>query len=229
MNLENFDMAQLTEIGRVKNGVIYKDAKGNKLVRIDNVRVSFPYLGTPSEDESDDGDVKKSWRITGMLFKKTHVEVKDAVKAIFNEIMAANDTKVPTTNWALVDGDGEKYQEEKYEMNHGHWLLSAKDHTRKPPVRNQRGELVESIDKIDDMIYGGCWCNILVRPWYFSGKTKNSKKTYPKRMLCGLEGVQFLKDDEPFGQGRIDESNAWDNVETAGSGGDGMGGDDDGL
>jgi hypothetical protein len=219
-------MSKLEEIKRVKNGVLYKDAKGVKFVRVDNVRLSFPFVGTPGEDEDDDGNTKKAWRATGMLPKTTHVEVKDMIKAVFAELMTTNDVKVPSANWALSDGDGDKHEEHP-EM-HGHWLLSAKEGQRKPPCRDQKGELIEDITKIDDKFYGGCWANILVRPWYFDGRTKNSKKTYPKRLLCGLSGVQFVRDDTPFGQGRVDESDAWDEV--AGDGGDGMGGgDDDGL
>ena len=47
------------------------------------------------------------------------------------------------------------------------------------------------------MIYAGCWVNILIRPWW-----QNSAK-WGKRVNAGLTAVQFVRDDEPFGQGRI--------------------------
>ena len=48
------------------------------------------------------------------------------------------------------------------------------------------------------MIYGGCWVNILVRPWFQNNK-------YGKRVNAGVVAVQFRKDDEPFGSGRISD------------------------
>ena len=67
----------------------------------------------------------------------------------------------------------------------------------------------------------------MLRPWYFNGKAKTSSKSFPKRICCGFTGAQFLKDDKPFGNGRIDDSDAWG--DESGKGGDGMDdGDDDG-
>ena len=66
-----------------------------------------------------------------------------------------------------------------------------------------------SPEEADESFYGGCWGNLLIRPWYFNGKAKGSTKTYPKRICCGYNGVQFLKDDTPFGSGRIDDTAAW--------------------
>lgn len=220
-------MAALKEIKRVKNAIMFQDeASGVKTILLQNVRLSFPFVGKPGVDENETGEKKESWRLMAMLPKATHEEAKNLVKELILELMTKNEVKVPKENWCLTDGDSDKYSEKKYEDMHGHFLVSAKDGQRRPTVRNQKAEVVDDIAKIDNMIYGGCWAHVMIRPWYFNGTTKNSKKTYPKRMLAGLNSLQFVKDDKPFGQGRIDDSDVYSSVDGAGNG---MDDDDDGI
>jgi hypothetical protein len=53
----------------------------------------------------------------------------------------------------------------------------------------------------------GYWYNILIRPWYQDNK-------FGKRLNAGLVGVQFVRKDEPFGMAAIDDSDAWDAVDS---------------
>ena len=223
-------MAALVLLKTVKNskGVVtaklFQDPQSKlKTIYIENVRASFPFVGTAGKDEDDNGNEKESWRILAMLPKETHTEAKELCKEVIKELMAANDVKVPSTEWFIADGDGEKYtSDEKYKAMNGHWLVSAKDARIHPRVYNERGQLMdltdEGLQKIDDKFYGGCWVSVLIRPWYFNGKTKNSSKTYPKRVLAGLSSVQFHHDDTPFGQGRIDDTGIFEAVDGAGNG-----------
>lgn len=219
-------MAALTELKRVKHAVLYEDPSSKtKCILLENVRLSYPFVGTPGEDEDDNGNTKSAYRLVAMLPKSTHTDAKEMVKALIKELMAANDVKVPTEMWFLADGDAEKYEDKKYEAFHGHWLVSAKDAQRRPTARNRKGEVMDDIKKIDDTFFGGVWANVMIRPWYFSGKTKSSAKTYPKRVLAGLQSLQHHHDDKPFGNGRIDDSDVYGAVDGAG---DGMDDDDDG-
>jgi hypothetical protein len=44
----------------------------------------------------------------------------------------------------------------------------------------------------------------------YKRQTKNKPgKKYPKRLCAGFTGVAFMKDDKPFGQGRVDDTEAW--------------------
>jgi hypothetical protein len=47
---------------------------------------------------------------------------------------------------------------------------------------------------------------MLIRPW-----VQNNE--HGKRLNAGLVGAMFVKDDKAFGQGRIDDSGAWDVVD----------------
>lgn len=213
-------MASLEKLKEGKNFIVYKSGD-QKLIKIENIRFSYPHFGEQREDESDTGGTKKSWGGVAMLPKSTHVEAKDAFVAIMNELMAANEVKVPPEYRCIKNGD-----DKDDELMHGHWLISFSDSKVRPSARDERGGLIEGSAAIDEKFYGGCWGSVLLRPWYFNGKAKNSTKTYPKRICCGFTGVQFLKDDKPFGTGRIDDTEAWG---ASGGGDDSMGGDDDGL
>lgn len=205
-------MAERTVVAKVTNAVQYSDGT----IRIDNVRLSYPHLDTPFKSEGDDGNTKETYSLEAMLPKDTHTAAKDLIKKVLNQIQVDNDAKVKTEHWFLKNGDDADKPE--YE---GHFLVKASD-TRRPSVRNRDGSAM-SEREIADRIYGGCWANVLIRPWYFNGKAKNGK-TYPKRLLANLVAVQFVRDDEPFGEGRISDEGVWDAVD----GDDGMG-DDDGL
>lgn len=211
-------MAQLKKIKSVENATLYNDAQGNPLIRIDNCRLSFPFLGTPGEDEDDNGNKKKSWRVVAMMPKDTHEAAHALIEKTIKDLIASNDTKVSPDKWFMTDGD----EKEREEME-GHWCISASDGRIRPTARNRRQEVMDDIAKIDEMFYGGCWAHVLIRPWYFAGKTKNSPKTFPKRISAGLNAVMFAKDDKPFGSGRIDDEDAWDGIESSDDD------DDDGL
>lgn len=195
-------MAALEVKKRVSNAVLYT----NGMIRIDNVRVSFPHLDKPYVGERDDGSSKAFFGIVGMLPKKTHVAAKDLIVEAINALLAAqpDNPKVSADKKFIRNGDDSDREEYA-----GHWTVSARE-SRRPAVRNQRGELILDEAKIADMIYGGCYCNILIRPWYQDGQKVG--KGYGKRVNAGLVGVQFVRDGEPFGEARIDDTDAWEDV-----------------
>lgn len=223
-------MASLEKVKSGKNYIVYT-SDGQKLIKIENVRFSYPYFGKQREDDQDDGEKKLSWGGVAMLPKSTHVEAKEAFVEIMNEILAAqpNDKggkgiKIEPQYKCIKNGD-----DKDDETMHGHWLISFSEAgKRRPAARDVNGGLIVEEAEIDAKFYGGCWGSVLLRPWFFNGKSKKSTKTFPKRICSGFTGVQFLKDDTPFGNARIDDTEAWGSAEGASSGGnDAM--DDDGL
>jgi hypothetical protein len=214
-------MASLDKIKQGTNFIVYKNGD-QKLIKIENIRFSYPHFGEAREDERDDGTRKKAWQGVAMLPKSTHVAAKDAFVEIMRELEAANEVRVPPEYKCIKNGD-----DKDEELMHGHWLISFSEAGKnRPSARNQKGEVIADISEVDDKFYGGCWGSVLLRPWYFNGTAKNSTKKYPKRICCGYNGVQFLRDDEPFGNGRIDDTEAWGNESSKGNAVDD---DDDGL
>lgn len=200
-------------VKQVKNARLYSDGT----IFLENVRASYPHLGTPGENEDDDGNVTKKFGITGMLPKATHKEAKELVKSVIQKLITDNEAKIPNHLWFLKDGD----QSEK-ETNQGMFLVATSE-TRRPISRDRKANILEA-DEADELFYGGCWVNMLIRPWYFNGKAKKSNKTFPKRICASTVSVQFVRDDDPFGDGQINDDGVFDDV---GDDGDAFGDDDD--
>lgn len=86
----------------------------------------------------------------------------------------------------IKDGDGEDGDEN----TKGFWLISANraESQGRPQIVDRDGRT--ALHEADGKPYAGCWCNFLVSAYV----PKNWKK-----VCAGLEIVQFVKDDEPFG------------------------------
>ncbi len=205
-------MALRTVVKQVTNAILFSDGT----IRIDNLRASYPHLDKPFESVGDDGSKKFAYSIQGLMPKGTHTAAKDLIKSEIQALMVKNDAKVPQGMWFMKNGDESEKKEEQ-----GMWIVKAAE-KRRPSVRHRDGSVM-SEREVADKIYGGCWASILIRPWYFAGKAGNGK-TYPKRILSNLLAVQFHHDDEPFGEGRIDDEGVFEALPDDGS--DGM--DDDG-
>ena len=191
-----------TVVKKVQNAVLYSDGT----IRIDNVRFSYPHLDEPYAGKDDDGKAGKAkYGVVGMLPKKTHTAAKDLIKYAINELLKENDAKVSTDKWFMRDGDNAEQAE--YE---GHFIVSARE-SKRPTCRDKKGNTLE-IEDIPDVFYGGCWGNMFIRPWYQDGKKVGAG--YGKRINAGLIAVQFVRDDEPFGEGRINDDGVFDEVES---------------
>lgn len=209
-------MANREVVAKVQNAVLYSDG----CIRIDNVRASYPHLDEPYKSEGDDGNTKEAFSIDGLMPKETHKAAKDLVKKAIEDLLQKNDAKVGSSFWFLKDGDKLFEEDDSKSTLQGNFVIKSSE-KRRPAVRNRDGSIM-SEREIGDKIYGGCWVNVLLRPWYFSGKASNGK-TYPKRVLANLIAVQFVRDDDAFGEGRISDEGVFDSAS------DDNDSDDDGL
>lgn len=213
------------EDGTPRGKVFQDPVTKAKQVQILNCRQSFMFVGTPGDEESndDDGAAGTSFRTVVMMSKATHKVVYDELKKINAELEKEhnNGAKIAGDKTYLSDGDNEeKYPEEKYKTFRGHWLVNAKDKKTRPFAYNQKGELMnnggdKAIDKMDEEFYSGCWAIVMVRPWFFGGTVKGKSKTFPKRISNGFMSCQKVRNDTPFGNSRIDDSDAYGAIEGA--------------
>lgn len=214
-------MAMMEKLQTGKNFVVYQ-SDDRKLIKIENVRISHPYFGAMKASESDDGTAKLSRNGVALLSKTSHLAAKDAFMALVKELETVNKAKIPSEYRCIKDGD-----ETDDEVKQGQWVINFSDNGKnRPPVRTVDGEVMSDAEEIDEKFYGGCWVSVLLRPWFFGGKAKNSTKTFPKRVCCGYNGVQFLRDDKRFGAGAIDDTDVWGSAKSGNAGDDD---DDDGL
>lgn len=140
---------------KVKYGVLYECGH----IRIDNVRASYPHLATPQKGDDEKSEAKYS--ITALLDKKTHKEVIQLIRDTIESVRKANPkVKVPNGKLFLKDGDEEYPDKPECE---GMMVVVAREKKR-PVVRDADRNEVDKED-IEELIYGGCYVDILINPW----------------------------------------------------------------
>ena len=163
-------------------------------ILVNHVRASYPHFGKPYEATNDDGKKSEKWSMKGMMPKETHKPAMRLMKKHMEQMMKDNKVSdLASDRKYLRNGDDLGKEEMK-----GMFVFSASE-TDPIKVRSASAAKMTDPAEIDRLFYGGCWVNALIRPWW-----QNHAK-YGKRVNSGLSAVQFFKDDEPFGEGRIDD------------------------
>lgn len=199
----------------------------NPAFRIVNVRLAFPHLWVPHA--SMEGG-KEKYRAAFLIDPNTPdgkanlKKIKAAIKAAELETFKKSPMVYKNPDrLCLADGDTKIKQAtgEVYDGYEGMQVLAASNDRRFPVVDTNPSI---PLDKDDGKPYAGCRVNAFLRIY----ATKDPKLG-GNGVFCGLESVQFFKDDEAFGAPPVDPSKVFDDVsddaDDTGSGGD----DDDGL
>lgn len=182
-------------VKQVKNAILYDDG----CIRVDNVRASYPHLAVAwAKDEGD----RPKFGITGLGDKKTHEEAKKLCVEVINKLLSdGNMGKIGSEHKFCKDGDNAGKDECE-----GMWIFRASENAdRRPPVRDRKGNLI-SEKNIAEVVYPGCYVNILIRPW-----AQNNK--HGKKINANLIGVQYVGPGERFGDAPIDDEDAWEEIE----------------
>ena len=181
--------------------------KGNGRYLLKNVRLSFPYLFEPDEQEGDDGKVKKTYRAALLLPKETHKPVAQKLNRVISELCEEEygDPKISADRKFLRDGD-----ETGTEDHRGHWVVSVRETRRPILVDRDRSPTTEE----DGLLYAGAWVNVVIRPWAQNGKSVKRKNKFGKRINCGFDIVQFVDhDDNLAGNARPDVDEVLDELD----------------
>lgn len=179
-------------VKRVKGATLYDDG----LIKIENVRCSYPHLDRPYAGNAKGKDQgRPAYSMTALLDKKKHKEafllVRDELRAKIKELKVKD---IPDDKKCLRDGD--KSGKDTHE---GCWTLSARE-VKAPILRDADNEPV-SKDDANDVFYGGCYVDVAVRLW-------SQNNEWGKRVNCNLLMVKFRSDGEAFGEGRISDDDA---------------------
>ena len=181
--------------------------KGNGRYLLKNVRLSFPYLFEPDEQEDDNGNKKKSYRVTLLLPKATHKPVAQKLSRLTSEMCEEEygNPKLAADRKFLRDGD-----ESDVEDHHGCWTVTVRE-TRKPILVDRDRQPTE---EDDELLYSGAWANVVIRPWAQNGKSMKKKNKYGKRVNAGFDIVQFVDhDDNLAGNARPDVDEVLDELD----------------
>ena len=161
-------------------------------VHLKNVRLSFPSIFKKSVFDDNVGKYEATF-LLDKSDKKTKKAVDEAIKAAIAE---AN-IKVPVDKRCLKDGDDSEY--DGYE---GVWSIKASNSKRPTVIDRDKTPLIEE----DDVLYAGCYVNAIIDVWI-------QNNNYGKRANANLYGIQFVKDGDPFGQGPVDVTDDFDDLE----------------
>lgn len=167
--------------------------KEDGTVLIKNVRLVRPHLATPFAMKEDLAAGKQPKFSAQFLLPKDRAEDISAISAFIKKIATENKVaKYGADKVFFKDGDNGN----KVEME-GHWVVSANENHDHPPKcipsrKNSSGKF-DPVPKeqIATKFYGGCWVNVLIRPWAQSN-------AYGIRCNANLLAVQFVRDDEPL-------------------------------
>ena len=154
-------------------------------IKMQAVRLSFPSLFNTAKFGGEDTG---KYEATFVLDKVEHAEVIAGIKSQIDRLMKEElKSKVPSDKLCLKDGDemGRPEFEGKY---------TIKASTKKRPLVINRDK--SPITESDNVIYAGCYVNAIVSLWA-------QNNNYGKRINAQLDGVQFCRDGEAFGDGAV--------------------------
>lgn len=149
-------------------------------IRLKNVRLSFPSL---FQMATFNGESTGKYESTFILDKVEHADAIKELTANINELMKTElKSKLGADRICLKDGDEQDRPEFENKM-------TIKASTKKRPLVIDRSK--SPITEDDDIIYAGCYVNAIISLWA-------QNNGYGKRINAQLDGVQFVKDGEPF-------------------------------
>lgn len=157
------------------------------IIKLENVRLSFPHLFTAHAME--EGQEPK-FSATFLMDTTVHAKTIELIEKTI-ERLALDEFKKKTPFKSCLRDGNDKAELDGY--GDGVMFINAARKTR-PPVVNRDPNV--AITEADGIIYAGCWVNANVRLW-----VQNNK--WGKRVNAELRAVQFVKDGESFGAGNV--------------------------
>jgi hypothetical protein len=164
-------------------------------IQLPNVRLSFPSLFTHG---TFNGDSTGKFEATFILDEKDHA---DAIKMLRSEIKKLikedlKGSKLGADRVCLQMGDQDRPEYE------GKFTIKTSTKKRPMLINRDKTPIVEE----DGVLYAGCYVNAIVSLWA-------QNNGYGKRINGQLDGIQFVRDGDAFGDAGI-SSDAFDAFET---------------
>lgn len=187
-----------------------QDASAEMLLR--NVRLSFPALWQPQRSPNPEADKGKKPTYGAHLIVEDSSQ-REAIKRLLGQLafQAWGDNAQQMLGSLVSQGrvsfkDGNTKTDangQPLDGYAGYWFCSARSTARPTVVNGDRTPLTEA----DGKPYSGCYVNAKVRFWVQQGGQ------YGRRINCQLQGVQFAKDGEAFGGGRVASPDEFDTLD----------------
>lgn len=185
------------------------------VVMLENVRLAFPTIWTPEQVQ---GKGKPAFSAT-FLLTPDHPSLP-ALKQAIQSVAAAKwgdgagdilKQLVAADRVCLHNGDAKA----NFDGFAGNKYVSSRSYTRPLIIDGQRNALAEA----DGKPYSGCYVNGQVAIWA-------QQNQHGKRINAQLSGIQFVRDGEAFGGGRVATVDEFSEVSGEGVDGEAPAGDD---
>lgn len=181
-----------------------KPAVDPNIVRLRNVRLSYPHLFAPHVRKNEDGSAGKSkYSADLILDKKEHAAVIVQIQALIQRVALDKFLKkVPMKHVCLHDG-GER--EDKIGYGEGTMFIVASNED--PPVLVDQQVIPLALPAGKGLLYGGAYVNCNVRLYAWGHPTGG------KGVSADLRSVQFVRHGEAFGsRGPVDAEKEFEAV-----------------
>lgn len=163
-------------------------------LKLANVRLSFPSLFQTAKFGGEDTG---KFEATFILDKEEHSDTIAKIESAITKLMKEElKTKLSSDKLCLKDGDDMGRPEYDGKM-------TLKASTKKRPLVINRDK--SPITEADNVVYAGCYVHAIVSLWA-------QNNTWGRRINAQLDGIQFFKDGEPFGEGgaSVDDFDSFD-------------------
>lgn len=167
------------------------------IIKLKNVRLSFPHLWTAHAME--EGQEPK-FSATFIMDNDEHSElIKQIERQIKRAALDFWKKDMKGVKICLRDGN-DKPELEGY--GDGKMFISASSKQRRSVVDRELSPVTEE----NGIVYAGCYVNASVRLWVQDNK-------WGKRVNAELRAVQFYRDGESFGAGKVDPEEEFERLD----------------
>lgn len=183
----------------------------SRVVHFTNIRLSFPNLVEPQKQPTPEGGERISYNAAFLMLPNDPNFAR--FMQVVNTIAVEKWDKQAATMLAYIQNNGKNrcyaMGEEKvnsktmlpYDGYPGHIVISA-GNKMMPQMVDEQGNVVDpantmACQAIARKLYAGCRVNVALKPWCQENK-------HGRAIRCELVGIQFAKDDTPFGESRPD-------------------------
>lgn len=189
------------------------------IIKLNNVRLSFPNLFKPQTHDQDGKELVVPKYGASFLIDPNTPEGKKAKKQIIAQLVEAKKAldeqhgeKTRLKGTCLKAQDDELIEEHKLitphegkrQESYDSMFICTASNTKRPVVLNRdKSALTEE----DDVIYAGCYVDASITLWI-------QDNNYGKRLNANLRAVRFRKDGEAFGGGApVDVDAEFDDID----------------
>lgn len=201
-----------------------KDGKKAGQVKLIDVRGSFLRLFEPSKSTEEGRETYKANFLIDPSTpngRKTAKACEEALAEIKRLTWKEKADKVKIKEDRICYRDGESFvgaeSGEIYDGYEGMMVVVSANQSRPTVIGRNREQLVEK----DGVIYSGCYVNAIVRFYAVTDQAKGGNGVF-----ASLEGVQFVRKGEAFGNAPI-SADEFDDLGDDDDAGDDLGGEDD--